>query len=314
MGGTKILASALNHAGGIFASLKEPTRTNSSNKEYVESLASIVKNLIKKNNFQVENIKAVCVGVPGSLNPYTGIVDLAPNLGMKNYNLKDNLREKINLPVLIENDVNLGGLGVKNFGIGKDAKNMLAVFIGTGIGGALFFDNKIYRGSGFAAGEIGHMMVQKNGPLCGCGRKGCFEAVASRTAIAKKIEASIKKDKKSILNKLVKPGSKIKSKALAAAVTKNDPVVIKHISDECETIGIVLAGIANLLNLDMIVLGGGLIEALDRFMIPHIKAAFNEHVLKAVGKDVKIVASKLGDDAAIYGGLALAEEFLGIKV
>lgn len=314
MGGTKILASALNSSDGIFAKLKKPTKSNSTNKEYVESLASIVKDLIKENNFKKENVKAICIGIPGSLNPYTGIVGLAPNLGIKNYNLKEKLQKEISYPVLLENDVNMGGLGVKNFGIGKESKNMLAVFIGTGIGGALFFDNKIYRGSRFIAGEIGHILVQKDGPLCGCGNKGCFEAVASRTAIAKKIEESFRKNKKSILNKLVKPGEKIKSKALAVAVKKNDPVVIKHITEECETIGTVLASITNLLNLDMIVLGGGLIEALSHFMIPHIKEAFNFHVLKEAAKDLKIVASELGDDAAIYGGMALAEEFLGIKV
>ena len=314
MGGTKILAAALNSTDGIFARVKKPTKADSSGKEYVKSLASIVNELIEENNFKKEDIKAVCLGVPGSLNPYTGIIDLAPNLGIKNFNIKEKLEKEINFPVLIENDVNMGGLGVKNYGIGKDSKNMLAVFIGTGIGGALFFDSKIYRGSNYAAGEIGHMIVQKNGPLCGCGRRGCFEAVASRTAIAKKITASLKKDKKSILNKLVKPGDKIKSKALATAVKKKDPVVIKHISDECETIGIVLGSISNLLNLDMIVLGGGLIEALDHFMMPLIKTAFRGHVLKASAKGVKIVASKLGDDVALFGGLALAEEFLGIKV
>ena len=313
MGGTKILASALNSEDGIFARLKKPTKSNSTNKEYVESLSSIIKELVKNNNFQKQNVKAVCIGIPGSLNPHTGVVSLAPNLGIKNYDLKERLQKEINYPVLLENDVNMGGLGVKNYGIGKKSKNMLSVFIGTGIGGAFFFDNKIYRGSNYVAGEIGHVVVQKNGPLCGCGKRGCFEAVASRTAIAKKIEASMKHEK-SILNKLVKPGEKIKSKALATAVKKNDPVVIKHISNECETIGMVLASVANLLNLDMIVLGGGLIEALNKFMIPHIKKAFNTHVLKESAKGLKIIASELGDDAAIYGGLALAEEFLGIKV
>jgi glucokinase len=314
MGGTKILASALNSEDGIFAKLKKPTKSNSSNKEYVESLSSIVKSLIKKNNFKKENIKAVCIGIPGSLNPHTGVVSLAPNLGIKNYNLKEKLQKEISFPVLLENDVNMGGLGVKNYGIGKKSKNMLSVFIGTGIGGALFFDDKIYRGSNYVAGEIGHFVVQKNGPVCGCGNRGCFEAIASRTAIVRKIEESIKSDKKSILNKLVKPGEKIKSKALATAVEKNDPVVVKHISNECETIGMVLASVANLLDLDMIVLGGGLVEALSNFMIPNIKAAFDTHVLKETAKDLKIVASTLGDDAALYGGLAMAEEFLGVKV
>jgi len=314
MGGTKILGSALNSEEGIIARVKIPTDTNASNNKYVKSLAEVVFAVMKDAKLKKENIIAVCFGVPGSANPFTGRIGLAPNLGLKNFFIKDKLKEKIPFPILIENDVNLGALGIKRFGMGKESKNMLVVFIGTGIGGALILDEKIYRGSNYVAGEIGHMVVKKDGPLCGCGKRGCFEAVASRTAIARNITNDLKAGKKSILLKYIEPGQKIKSRALAAAVNKNDKIVVKHISAACDTIGMVLANVANLLNVDMIVLGGGVIEALNHFMMPKIKASFLEYALKEAAKGVKIFPSKLGDDAAIYGGIPLTEEFLNIKV
>ena len=182
MGGTKVLASIINKEEGIVARLKVPTNPDSGGNSYVETLASTVNSIIDKSKLKEKHIKAVCLGVPGSVNPYTGIIDLAPNIGLKNFNIKEKLQSKINLPVLVENDVNLGALGIKYFGVGKKASDMLAVFIGTGIGGGLILNGKIYRGSNFVAGEIGHMLVDKDGPVCGCGNRGCFETIASRTA------------------------------------------------------------------------------------------------------------------------------------
>src|SRR5690606_40713957 len=125
------------------------------------------------------------------------------------------------------------------FGMGKEYKDMFVMFNGTGIGGALFFEEKIYRGISYVAGEIGHFVVEKNGPLCGCGNRGCFEAVASRTAITRNILNDIKSGKKSLITKHIIDGDKIKSKALRIAVKAGDEVVVKRISEAAETIGIV---------------------------------------------------------------------------
>jgi glucokinase len=314
MGGTKVLGCVVNSKEGIIARVKKPTDPTASGTKYVHQLAEVVDDLIEKVHIDKKKIKAVCLGVPATLNPETGVIGIAPNLGLKNFNIKKMLEAEIPFPVLIENDVNLGALGVKNFGVGKKAKNMLAVFVGTGIGGGLIIEGKLYRGSNYVAGEIGHMLVEKNGPKCGCGKKGCFEAVASRKAIVNKIIKDIKAGKRSMLSKLVKSHERIKSKSLSSAVKSGDKVVRRKIKEGCEVIGGVLASISNLLNLDMIVLGGGMIEALDFYMLPLIKKSFSEHVLNDSAKGLKIVASKLGDDAAIYGGIALAEEFLGVRV
>jgi len=314
MGGTKILAAVINSKDGIIARAKIATKSDSSEKAYIESLAAITYEAISISGLKESKIKAVCLGIPGSVNPYTGRIGLAPNLGLKNFYIKEKLQKKIHVPVLIENDVNLGALGIKNFGVGKKNKNILVMFVGTGIGGALIFDGKIYRGTHFMAGEIGHMIVQENGPLCGCGKKGCFEAVASRMAIVRNILSDKRTKKKSKIGKLVPSGEKIKSKALAEAVRKKDKIVLEHLKNACDVIGVVSANVSNLLNVDMIVYGGGLMEALGDAMLPMIKTSYYKNVLSDAAKGTKLVKSKLGDDAAIYGGIALAEEFLGVKV
>lgn len=314
MGGTKILASVLNTKEGIIAREKKSTNVQEGSAVYISDLVEIIGNVISKAKIKSSQVVAVCIGVPGSVNPYTGNIGLAPNLGLKNFNIKKALQKKIKYPVLIENDVNLAAIGIKNFGVGKKGKNILVVSVGTGIGGGIIINHKIYRGSNFVAGEIGHIPVQNDGPLCGCGRKGCFEAVASRTAVVNKIITDIKSGKRSLLKEFVESGKKIKSGTLKNAVDENDKVVIRRISDACETIGEVLAGLANLMNFDMIVLAGGLIEALDKFMLPLIKTSFDNHVLKDSAYGLKILASRLADDAAIYGGICLVEEFLDVKV
>ncbi len=314
MGGTKILAAIINSKYGIITRAKTATKANASEKDYINSLAAISNQVIKQSGLKRENIKAVCLGIPGSVNPHTGRIGFAPNLGLKNFFIKQKLQKKIRIPVLIENDVNLGALGIKHFGVAKKNKNVLVMFIGTGIGGALIFDGEIYRGSGFMAGEIGHMIIEDGGPLCGCGKKGCFEAIASRTSIVRSILADKRTKKQSIIHKLVPSGGKIKSGALAEAVRKKDKVVTEHLRNACNTIGIVSASLSNLLNVDMIVYGGGLMEALGDELLPMIKESYHKHVLSDAAKGTKLVKSKLADDAAIYGGIPLAKEFLGIKV
>ena len=314
MGGTKVLASIINSEEGIVSSVKVPTDQNSSDSEYVDSLADVINAVINESGYDDKKISAVALGVAGSVNPASGIIALAPNLGLKNFNLKEALQAKVSFPVLIENDVNLAALGIKNFGVGKNSTNMLSVFIGTGIGGGLILNKKIYRGSTFTAGEIGHVLVDKDGPVCGCGKRGCFEAIASRSAIVDQIINDIKSGKQSTLESYVKSDEKIKSKILAAAVNDGDKVTINRVSNACEVIGRVLASLTNFVNFDMIVIGGGMFEQLSDFMLPKIEIAFNDHVLKSAAEDLDIVTSELGGNAAIWGGISLAEEFLGIKI
>ncbi|HEX2867470.1 MAG TPA: ROK family protein [Ignavibacteriales bacterium] len=310
-GGTKILAALMSMEGEIIAKTKVATSHENGKKGLVEGLSEAIKDVIEKAEMNSDDIKAVSLGVPGSVNPFSGRIGVAPNLNITNFNMKQELAKLIDIPILIENDVNLAALGIKNFELKGKGRNILVVFVGTGVGGALIFDNKLYRGSDFFAGEIGHMIIEKNGPKCGCGNKGCLEAIASRTAIVRDIKKELKNKKSSKLIEILPKNKPIKSKGLALAVKKKDPIVIKELTKASNVLGTALANVTNLLNLDMIVLGGGVIESLDKFMVPKIKESFKKTVLTDAGRKVKIVATKLGDDAALYGGIVLAEEMNG---
>jgi glucokinase len=311
MGGTKILSAVIDEQKKIVDKIKIATDSKKGADYLVECIAQSVKELLSKTKISEKKIKALSLGVPGTVNPESGIISIAPNLNIKNYNIKEALQKYFKIPVLLENDVNMAGLGIKIFEYNNVVNNMLVVFVGTGIGGALFFNGKMYRGSSFFAGEIGHIKVNKNGSFSS-EPKLVFENIASRTAIVNSILRRSKKEKTS-LKKIIDKGYKIKSKNLAKAISSKDKLVIEEMDKACKTIGTVLGSLTTLLNLDTIVLGGGVVEANEKFMISRIKKSFDDAVIESSGKIVKLKATKLGDDAPLYGGLALAEEFIKNK-
>ncbi len=309
LGGTKILSALLNNKNEIVGKVKQPTDATKGADFIVECIVKSIHKLLSKNDIAEEEIKAISMGVPGTVNPISGILAKAPNLGITDFNIKEELQKSFKIPVLLENDVNLAALGIKKYEFDGKVNNMLVVFIGTGIGGALLFNGNIYRGSNYFAGEIGHMKVNRAGELNFKKNSKIFEDLASRTAIVKKIEKKLQRGKESNILEFVKNG-KIKSSALAKAYKTNDKLVVSEINKALEIIGGVLGSIASLLDIDTIVIGGGVIEAMDESVLQVVRKGFGRTVLKEVGKNVKIVATHLGDDAPLFGGIALADEFL----
>ncbi|MBZ0197087.1 MAG: ROK family protein, partial [Ignavibacteriaceae bacterium] len=199
VGGTKQLAAVVNSESGVRVRLKKQTTAGHSHEAFSRALVELTNEVISLAEIKPEQVAAVAVGIPGSVNMETGVIGLAPNLGLKNYRVREHLKDLLPYPVLVENDVNLAAAGELAFGAAISKKNALVVFVGTGIGSGLIIDGKIYRGSGWVAGEIGHIKVAEKGPKCGCGQVGCFEAVASRTAIVRDISELVKSGKPSTL-------------------------------------------------------------------------------------------------------------------
>lgn len=311
LGGTKILSALIDKNKTIVERIKVPTDSNKGADFIVECIAQSVKELLLKTKVSEKQIIALSLGVPGTVNPESGFISIAPNLNIKNFNIKEALQKYFKIPVLLENDVNMAGLGIKIYEYNNDVNNMLVVFIGTGIGGALFFNGNLYRGSSFYAGEIGHMKVNQNGSFSE-EPKLSFENLASRTAIVNSILLRSKKEK-TFLKKIIDDCQKIKSKNLAKAISMKDKLVVEEVDKACQIIGTVLGSLTTLLNVDKIVLGGGVVEANAKYMVSKIKKAFKKSVFASCGKIVEIRATKLGDDAPLYGGLALAEEFISKK-
>lgn len=303
LGGTKVLTSLINSDNIIVAKKKIVTNLEGGPRFLIKSIANCVNMLLEEAEIPEKNVEGIAIGVPGTVNIETGKVGSAPNLGIKNYNVKTALEKHVNVPVYIENDVNLAALGIRRFEFDNKVNNMLVVFVGTGIGAGFILNGQIYRGSTYFAGEIGHTKIDLFDS-----KSKTFEEAASRSAVVETIKSDMRNGKKSILKEIVPLGKKIKSKKLAEAIRLKDDLVIERMTESCKLIGAVCANIVTMLNIDTIVFGGGVIEANARFMLPKIKESFNEQVLNEPGKKAKLMATKLGDDAPLMGGISLIEE------
>ncbi|MBN1900106.1 ROK family protein [Candidatus Sumerlaeota bacterium] len=311
LGGTKILACVVDEHGKILSRCKKKTKPEKSSQEVISRIALCSRSAVAEAGLEWEAIGALGIGAPGALNPHTGVINLAPNLNWKHLPLKDILEKELKIPVFINNDVNMGVLGEHRIGAGKGMRNVMGIFIGTGIGGGLVINGNIYEGSSFMAGEIGHIPMVENGPPCGCGKKGCFEAVAGRLAIVREIQSEIAKGGKSSLQTMISGGlGSVKSKHLAQAWKEKDPLVMEQIEKAAHYIGLGVSIAITILNPDAIILGGGVIEALDAHFIKKIAESAREHTIAPLFKATKIRRALLGDDAIVIGSALYAREHL----
>ncbi len=312
MGGTKILAAVINARGEIVQQAKTATKPKKGPDAVIERIARCIREAIDGAELNPSQIRAIGIGSPGPLDPDTGIIIFAPNLGWSNVPLKAKLEANLSIPTFVDNDVNVGTLGEYAFGAGQGVKSLVGIFVGTGIGGGIILDGKLYHGANKTAGEVGHMIVKANGPRCGCGNFGCLEAVASRTAITRELQKAIlKKGKKSILTKL--NGGKldlIRSQAIAKAVKRGDKPTIKVMQRAGKYLGISVASIVHFLNPEMIVLGGGVIEAMGESLLDSIRQAAAKYALPTTMDGVQIVEATLGDNAGVIGASVLARQRL----
>ncbi len=310
MGGTKILAAVVNAEGRILAAAKIPTKADKGATVVIDRIASCIQKAIDKSRVAPESIQAVGIGAPGPLDPGTGVVIFAPNLGWKDVPLKAELETRTGILTFVDNDVNVGTLGEHTFGVGQNVQNLVGIFVGTGIGGGIIMQGELFHGASKTAGEIGHIIVKADGPRCGCGTRGCLEALASRTAMTKQFQKAIlKKGKKSILSELT--GGElglIRSGTLAKAIQRKDKLTLKVLKRATKYLGVGIGSIVNFLNPEMIVLGGGVVEALDDTFLDNIRAAVEKYALPNTLNGVQIVRAKLGDDAGILGAAALARQ------
>ncbi len=312
MGGTKILAAVINGKGEIVQQAKTATKPKKGPDGVIKRIERCIREAIDGAELEPSQIRAIGIGSPGPLDPETGVIIFAPNLGWSNVPLKAKLETIFGIPTFVDNDVNVGTLGEYAFGAGQGVKNLVGIFVGTGIGGGIILDGKLFHGINKTAGEIGHMIVDANGPRCGCGNFGCLEAVASRTAITKALQKAIlKKGQKSRLLKL--NGGKldqIRSQAIAKAVKRGDKPTVKVMQRAGKYLGISVASIVHFLNPEMIVFGGGVIEAMRNSLLDPIRQTAAEYALPTTMDGVQIVKAALGDNAGVIGASVLARQRL----
>src|SRR6266850_7406253 len=307
LGGTKIYAGVFDMSLKSVGTSRVSTKPQRGPDEVIERIARCVKDAVDECDLKFDQVKAVGIGAPGAVDTETGRVIFAPNLGWKDVPIKKNLEKLLGVPVCVENDANICTIGVHHAEFKGKPRDLVGIFIGTGIGGGLILDGQLHSGFNKTAGELGHMVIDVDGPKCGCGNNGCFEALASRTAIFRKIHAAIKEGQKTILTEMLGPDlNDLRSGDLRKAIRRGDKVVERIVAEAAEYTGIAVGNLINLLNPEVVVLGGGVIEALEDEMIGVITKTATESSLSGTAKGISIVASKLADEAGITGGAVLA--------
>jgi glucokinase len=307
VGGTKIMAALVASNGRVVARIRRPTPRNTKGAQVIRVIGNTVEKLLKDAGAQRVNVRGVGLAIPGTLAPDEGRVVLTPNMTLSGLRVAPILQKRLKLPVVMGNDVNLGTLGEAWLGAARAASSVVGIFVGTGIGAGVIMDRKLVTGCRNSAGEIGHIMLQKGGRRCGCGNRGCLETFASRSAIERDIRAAIKSGRKSSVRALAGGDlSIIKSSVLKRALKQGDDVATAVVRRAAETLGYACLTVRHLLDPDLIVLGGGLIEACGRFILPVVERIVRRHSLPGSQEREVIVASSLGDDAVVLGAVALA--------
>jgi glucokinase len=307
LGGTKILAGVFTQQLKCLGRSKASTKAQRGSEVVIERIAHCVIDAVDECDLDLKQIRGIGLGAPGAVDSETGRVIFAPNLGWEDKPIKKDLEKLLGVPIFLENDGNICTLGVYHAELEAKPKSMVGIFLGTGIGGGLMLDGKLYTGFNRTAGEIGHMVIQVGGPKCGCGNRGCFEAVAGRQALFRKIQAAVKEGQKTLLTEMLGENlSDMRSGDLRKAIRRGDKFVDQVVEEAAEYTGVAVANLINIFNPEVVVLGGGVIDALEDEMMAIIIETAHDYALSGTDKGIEIRASKLGDDAGIVGAAVLA--------
>jgi glucokinase len=313
VGGTKILAAVVDDGGNILVRCKQKTDRHSK-KRLIEQIEETIAAAIKQAGLEVPDVSGIALGVPGVVNVGAGYVILTPNAPLSATPLGPIISERFGLPVVIGNDANWGTIGEGWRGAARDVRSAYGIFVGTGIGGGLMLDGRLIEGQRGLAGEIGHFMIplgadEISGMLT---KKHSFlEELCSRTAIENQLRHAILREKQtSVLTEIVgdKKLGRIRSGALRDALKKKDPLVTEVMRRASYLLGLATASVLHVVDPEVIIFGGGVIEACGDFMLPLIEKTALKVAMPGTGEKLQIVRSVLGDDAIIMGGVALLRE------
>jgi len=314
LGGTKVLAGVVDtKSGKVLSSAKKRSKAEHTASDIVERLIEAGKEALNGAGDHGKNVERIGIGVAAQIDRKTGVVINAPNIaGLRQFKLAQVVEKELGHPVNLFNDVEAGAAGEAAFGAGKGHKNFIVIFVGTGIGGAIYQNGKPYTGQTGTAGEVGHTTIDFNGRVCGCGGLGHLEAYASRTAVVRTILSALHAGRPSVLREIAANanpndpgGSGIRSGALSEALSQGDDLTSEMITMAARYLGAGLSSLINFYNPHLIILGGGLIEAVDLFFSVASTQA-RQNALPTPRRDVNIVKAGLGDNAGIVGAAYLA--------
>jgi glucokinase len=309
LGGTKMLAVVFDSSLRPVLRKRRKTKGHEGVETGVDRIVETIHDALTEAGMERGALRGIGLGSAGPLDLDAGIILDAPNLGWKDVKLKAALEKEFDCTAVVMNDVDAGVYGEYRFGAGRDARCVVGVFPGTGIGGGCVYEGKILRGKTNSCMEIGHIQVVPDGPLCGCGLYGCLETVASRLTIsAAAAQAAYRGQAPHLFELAGTDLNNIRSGALAAAIDAGDTVVETIVRVAARHIGTAVAGVVHLLAPDCVVLGGGLIEAMPKLFVKEVSASARKSVLPSFLDTFKIVPAQLGDDSTALGAAAWVHE------
>ncbi len=303
IGGTKTLSGVVDPQGRVLGR-RLMTTPQTGPEGVVQALVREVTGLLSSAGTRREDLLGLGVGAPGPLDPATGVVFEPPNLvGWRDVPLARLLRDATGLRVFVENDANAAALGEAWVGAGAGVRDLIYITVSTGIGGGLILNGDLYHGVSGTAGEIGHMTVEPDGPVCTCGRRGHLEAVASGQAIARMAADAVRAGRPTRLS-ILSPPEALTAEAVARAAIEGDPLARDIYARAGAYIGIAVASLVNLLNPAMVIFGGGVSKAGDLLFDP-VRRVVRERAFERPAAAVRIVQAALGDHAGVIGAAAV---------
>lgn len=305
IGGTTTKIALIQDSGEIIERWEIPTDNENEGKNITVNIAKSIEQKLEKHQITKNHVKGIGVGAPGPANLDTGMIEHTPNLSWHDhYPLKELLEEQTCLPVAINNDANCAALGEMWKGAGDGASDLVCVTLGTGVGGGVITNGKIVQGIRGAAGEIGHLTsIPTGGALCNCGKSGCLETIASATGIVRLATERVKKEPDGSLDRLAllyKENSQITAKNVFDLARDGEKISVEVIDEVSFYLGFALANIANTLNPDKIVLGGGVSKAGEILLKP-LSVYFKKFSFPTIANSTELVLAKLGNDAGVIG-------------
>ncbi len=305
LGGTKILSAVVDQHGTVLATDRRPTDPGGP-KPVIADMAGSLRSACERAHVSVEGLLGVGVSAAGPIDAATGVISNAPNLpGWRNVPLASLLTEQLGVPVLLENDANAAAVAEHTFGAGRGSRQMIYITISTGIGGGIIVDGRLYRGAAGAAGEIGHVMLVPDGPLCGCGQRGCLEALASGTSMAREARAAVAAGNSPALQRIADEGRELTAEAVSEAAAGGDPAAAEIIASAAQWLGMGLVVLVHLFNPERIIIGGGASNIGEPLLGP-AESTMRRHAFPAMAGAVQVLQARHTDQAGVLGAAALA--------
>ncbi|WP_324717289.1 ROK family protein [Carboxydochorda subterranea] len=326
LGGTKIATGLVDDRGQVIERLEQLTRPEQGPQTVIERMTQSVGEVCRRAGVRPGAVEAVTVACPGPLDPASGVVIAAPNLGWRHVDVVGPMQAALGVPVYLENDANAAAFGEWWVGAGRGTRHFIYVTVSTGIGGGIIIDGAIYGGAHWAAGEIGHtVIVVENGPLCGCGRRGCLESVASGTGIARRAiealeeagwregeapEAADERPGARLVRLAAGRFAEIDARKVAEAARQGDPLAKEVLDRTWLYLGAGLANLANLFDPDAIAIGGG-VSRIGEAMMEPLRRELRTRAVPGPAEGTRLVPALLGPNAGVVGAAAVALKKLG---